>query len=426
MSPRQPLVLLLTAALTVACGRSEEPATPPGERIASARERVTTPAPAEDVAATVASGTELALDLHRLLAADRENVFFSPQSIAFALSMAYPGAAGETATAFERTLRLTLGEAAHHRAMNDLARQLASRGEGAAGADGQPFRLRLVNQLFARQGLAFETPFLDLLAEEYGADGRLLDFAGAPEPSRLAINAWVARATEERIPELLGGGTIDRDTAAVLVNAVYFNAAWETPFPAAATAPRPFTLLDGSTLDVPMMHGDDVPAKAAPVDGGLDVVELPYDGGELSMLLLVPPAGGLADFEAQLTAARLAELVAALEPEHLSLSLPRFEVRTAAPLRGPLSDLGLGVAFTEFADFSRMTTEAALCVKDVVHEAFVKVNEAGTEAAAATAVIMGPTSAPTNRSVVIDRPFLFLVRDHATGAVVFLGRLARP
>ncbi|WP_242342147.1 serpin family protein [Anaeromyxobacter terrae] len=421
---------LVAAALTLstACGGGSRPAPapPPGDRIGSTQARVTASAPAADLAAAVASNGALALDLYRVLAADaQENLFFSPQSIAFALSMTYPGAAGSTAAAFEQTLHVSIPEPQYHRAMNDLDRQLRSRGEGASGTDGQPFRLRLVNQLFARKGFGFEQPFLDTLAEEYGADVRLLDFASAPEPSRAAINGWVEQETEDRIRELLPAGTIATDTVAVLVNAIYFNAAWAKAFDPALTRDREFTLLDGSRILVPTMASGDMPARAAQV-AGVEVVELPYDGGELSMLLLVPPAGGLATLEEQLTPARLQEYVAALHGEHLALTLPRFEVRSSLGLKPPLAALGLGVAFGELADFSRMSSEVDLLVSDVVHQAFVKVNEAGTEAAAATAVIIGPTSAPIVRTVAIDRPFVFAIRDHATGALVFLGRVVRP
>jgi serpin B len=425
---RRPAVSLLVLSATLACtdAREEGPPPPPGERVASTLARVTDPAPDAALAQAVAGTTAFALDLHRALAATTDgNLFFSPQSVAFALSMAYAGAAGETAAAFEETLHVSIPEAAHHRAMNDLSRQLASRGEGATGTDGQPFRLRLVNQLFAQRNFPFEAPFLDVLAAEYGADVRLMDFAGAPEPSRAAINGWVAEATEDRIPHLLPEGTIDTETVAVLVNAIYFSAAWATQFRPADTEPRSFTLLDGSTRAVPTMHAPDLPARFAHEEG-VDVVELPYDGGELSMLLLVPPVAELASFEAALTAERLDALVGALEPQHLALSMPRFEVRTSASLEPPLSALGLGIAFTDAADLSRMSTAASLVITDVVHEAFVKVDESGTEAAAATAVIVGVTSVPQIRPVTVDRPFLFLVRDDATGTVVFLGRVVAP
>ncbi len=419
--------LLVALTVSIACGGSPEaePAAP-GERVASSRPRVTAPAPDDDLAAAVASNGELAVDLYRALAAETPgNLFFSPQSIAFALSMTYAGAAGDTATAFERTLHVRIPEPQYHRAMNDLDRQLASRGDGAKAADGQPFRLRLVNQLFAQEGFGFEPPFLDTLAEEYGADVRVLDFAGAPEPSRQAINGWVARETEDRIRELLPQDAIRTDTLAVLVNAIYFNAAWAKPFDPALTRDREFALLDGAHISVPTMSSGDLSVRAAQVEN-VEVVELPYDGGELSMLLLVPPAGELATFEQELTPARLQEYVAALLGEHLALSLPRFEVRTSLQLKPPLTALGLGIAFGDGADFSRISSEVDLLVSDVVHQAFVKVNEAGTEAAAATAVIIVPTSLPTIRTVAIDRPFVFVIRDHATGALVFMGRVARP
>ncbi|WP_242337607.1 MULTISPECIES: serpin family protein [unclassified Anaeromyxobacter] len=423
--------LLAVTALTLssACGGGSSP-TPapsaPGDRIGSTEARVTASAPPADLAAAVGSNGALALDLYRVLASEaQENLFFSPQSITFALSMTYPGGSGATAAAFEQTLHVSIPEPRYHRAMNDLDRQLRSRGENASGADGQPFRLRLVNQLFARKGFTFEQPFLDTLAGEYGADVRLLDFGSAPEPAREAINAWVAEETEDRIPDLLPVGTIDTDTVAVLVNAIYFNAAWAKKFDPALTRDREFTLLDGSRLLVPTMASGDLPTRAAQV-AGVEVVELPYDGGELSMLLLVPPAGGLAALEEQLTPARLEAYLAALRDEHLALTLPRFEVRSSLQLKPPLTALGLGVAFGDQADFSRMSTEVGLRVSDVVHQAFVKVNEAGTEAAAATAVIVGPTSAPVTRTVAIDRPFVFAIRDHATGALVFMGRVVRP
>jgi serpin B len=427
MIPARSVTLLLALTLSSACGSSSD-ADPeaPGARVGSSRPRVTAPAPDGDLASAVASNAELALDLYRPLAAETPgNLFLSPQSIAFALSMTYAGAASTTATAFERTLHVGTPEPQYHRAMNDLERQLASRGEGAKAADDQPFRLRLVNQLFAQEGFGLEPPFLDTLAEEYGADVRLLDFAGAPEPSRQAINGWVEQETEDRIRGLLPEGTIRTDTLAVLVNAIYFNAAWAEPFDRALTRDREFTLLDGSRISVPTMTSGDLSVRAAQV-GDVELVELPYAGGELSMLLLVPPAGELATFEQQLTPARLLEHVAALRDEHLALTMPRFEVRTSLDLKPPLAALGLAIAFGDDADFSRISSEVDLLVSNVVHQAFVNVNEAGTEAAAATAVIIGPTSAPTIRTVAIDRPFVFVIRDHATGALVFMGRVSRP
>lgn len=421
------------AALALACSPAQStnpeplPAlTPPGDVAASSQARLTTPAPGADLAAAVAGNTDFALELYRRLAAETPgNLFLSPQSISVALAMAYAGAAGATADAFERVLHLGLPAAAYHRAMNDLDRQLTSRGQGATAADGQPFRLTIANQLFAERTFRFQAPFLDTLALEYGANVRLMDFVSAPDPSRVQINTWVSDRTEGRIADLLPPGSVSSDTRAVLVNAIYFNASWAKQFDPAATSPKPFHALDGSTPSVPTMFDGQLPARGATVDG-VEVVALPYDGRELAMVLLMPPAGQFEAFEQQLTAAKLSALLAATQHEELALALPRFEFRTSKSLAAPLSRLGLGPAFSEGADFSAMSTDARLALSDVVHEAFVKVDEQGTEAAAATAVIVGVTSVPVIRPVTVDRPFLFAIRDEATGALVFVGRVVNP
>jgi serpin B len=413
--------------LTLGCSGNEAPLPlpPPGEEVGSNLARLTTPAPPADLQSLVRGQNDFAFGLYRTLTAPGENLFLSPLSISTALSMTYAGAGGTTAAAFEALLGSGLAPAAHHRAMNHLDAALNARGQGATAADGGAFRLQTTNQLFAQAGFPFETPFLDTLALEYGARVRLLDFLTEAEPSRKAINAWVESRTEQRIKELLAEGIITPDTVLVLVNAIYFNAAWKTAFAQSATSAQDFTRADGTKTSVPMMHGPELSARAAQVDG-LEVFELPYDGDELSMLVIVPPHGGLAALEGSLDAARIEALTAGLAQEHLDLRLPKFEIRTSAALRPKLTQLGLGVAFSGDADFSPMSTAAGLSVSEVVHQAFVLVNEAGTEAAAATAVIVGRDSAPASRPLVVDRPFVFAIRDHATGALVFVGRVVEP
>lgn len=426
-------LLSLMSITALACAGTTEPAGPfpepieaPGEVAASDQQRITASAPAADLENAVRGQTELALDLYRALGTDNaDNLFLSPLSISVALSMAYAGAETTTEDAFETVLGSTLAEAAHHRAMNDLEAQLSSRGQGASGADGQPFRLNTVNQVFAKTGYPILAPFLDTLALEYGANLRLLDFENATEPSREAINDWVAQRTEDRIQNLLAPGTIRNDTRLVLVNAVYFNASWSSPFEPSLTAAKDFHTLEGSVKSVPFMKQNALPTRAAEVNG-VEILELPYDGGELSMLVMMPPAGAFASFEAALDAATVESYIAALQGVHLNLEFPKFEVRTSANLGAPLSDLGLGVAFSDGADFSGITTQERLAITDVVHQSFVKVNEAGTEAAAATGVVFGPTSVPQTRDVKVDRPFVFAVLDRATNSLVFLGRITSP
>lgn len=420
---RRSLVLLCLSLFAAACG--DPHVAPPGEVAASDKERLAAPAPPADLQKAVAGQNELAFDLYRGLAKDGENLFLSPVSISTALSMTYAGAAGGTAAAFEQVLGSGLAASAHHRAMNDLDAQLASRGQNVKGADGKAFRLTAANQLFAQKAFAFEVPFLDTLAQEYGANVRLLDFESAADPSRVAINEWVAKKTEDRIDELLPQGSINDGTRMVLVNAIYFNAAWRDAFEESATMDGDFHKADGTTVQVPMMKHPDLATRAAQVNG-VEVFELPYDGDELSMLVILPPKGQLPTEEAALSSAQLDTYVAALASEHLELSFPRFELRTSANLVEPLAALGLGPAFSDAADFSAMSTADRLSITGVVHEAFVKVNEKGTEAAAATGVIVGVTSVPVTRAMVVDRPFVFAIRDNATGAVVFVGRVVDP
>lgn len=410
-----------------ACGPLPNPDAPaPGELAASDKQRIVAAAPQGDLQQAVRGQTEFAVDLYKRLGSqDQENLFLSPYSIAVALSMTYAGAEGDTAKAFDAVLHSGLAEPAHHRAMNDLDAQLASRGTNAKGTDGNPFRLKSVNQLFAQQGYGVEAPFLDTLALEYGANVRLLDFSGATEPSRVAINDWVEQRTENRIQDLLAPGIIKEDTRLVLVNAIYFNAAWAKTFEESLTQPGAFNLLSGGQKTVPFMSSLEMPARAAQVNG-VEVFELAYDGNELSMLVMVPPQGQFQAFEQALSAQVVEQHVAALKAELLELKLPKFETRSSKSLSQPLKDAGLGIAFSESADFSRITQAERLAITDVVHQAFVKVNEKGTEAAAATAVVIGPTSVPVTRPVVVDRPFVFAIRDNATGALVFLGRITEP
>ncbi len=398
---------------------------PPGELAKSDKERLTLPAAPGDLAEAVRGQNDLGLELFRKLGGSEPNLFLSPVSISTALSMTYAGAAGDTALAFEQVLGSGLPPERFHRAMNELDRELAARGTSARAADGKPFRLRSTNQLFTQVGFPLELPFLDTLALEYGAGVRLLDFSTQPEPSREAINGWVDGRTEGRIPELLPQGTIDSLTRLVLVNAIYFNAAWKHPFEENATVTGDFHTLAGGVKQVPFMRSALLSARAAEVNG-TEVVELAYDGDELSMLIVMPPAGGLPALEASLDSAAVEGFVAALKGESLDLSMPAFETRTSADLSAALQALGLANAFGPAADFTGMNKDAELYIGGVIHEAFVKVNEAGTEAAAATAVVIRTTSVPQSRPVVLDRPFFFAIRDHATGALLFVGRIGEP
>jgi serpin B len=312
-----------------------------------------------------------------------------------------------------------------HPAFNGLDIELARRGEGAEGKDEEGFRLNIVNGLWGQDGYGFLPEFLDVLAENYGAGLRLLDFRNAAEESRVVINDWVSDQTEDRIQDLIPQGAIDPLTRLVLTNAIYFNAAWDNPFEPNLTEDGPFYLLDGGEVTVPMMRQTE---SFGYTEGeGYQAVELRYDGGELSMVILLPEAGEFETFEGSMDAARVDAIVAALAHREVALKMPKFEFDSDFSLQDPLVAMGMPDAFAEVADFSGMTGNRDLFIADVIHQAFVSVDEAGTEAAAATAVIMAELAVPAEPvEVTVDHPFVFLIRDIETGAILFVGRVVNP
>jgi serpin B len=253
----------------------------------------------------------------------------------------------------------------------------------------------------------------------------VLDFASAPEEARTTINEWVSEQTEERIKDLIPQGAIDALTRLVLTNAIYFNAAWANPFEEAATHDGPFHLLDGSEASVPLMKQTEGFGYAE--GEGYQAVELPYDGRELAMVVLLPREGQFEEFEGGLDAAQAEQIIGSLAYRQVALTMPKFEFESEFMLRDTLAALGMAEAFSEQADFSGMTGQRDLFISDVVHKAFVSVDENGTEAAAATAVIMKLTAAVEEPAeMTMDRPFIFLIRDLETGAILFVGRVVEP
>jgi serpin B len=372
--------------------------------------------------------TAFAADLYQTLAKDPafsgKNLFFSPHSISTALAMTYAGARGNTASQMAGALHFTLPQDRLHPALDALDLALSSRGQGAKGDDGKAFRLRVTNSLWGAPQIPFAEPFLDTLATSYGAGVRLTDFEKDPEAARNTINGWVDGQTEDRIKELLGPGTVQEDTRLVLVNAIYFNAAWATPFDPKVTRAATFHGAAGD-VDAQMMSEG---AELAYAEGqGWQAVSLPYDGNELSLIAVLPQ--DLASFEAGFSGAQTGSIVSSMQTAAVNLSLPKFKIEgSSVSLKTALAARGMNDAFMPgVADFSGMTTAEKLSISDVVHQAFVSVDEAGTEAAAATAVEMTGSAAPTKVvDLTFDRPFVFFVRDDATGAVLFLGRVMSP
>ncbi|MDY6952740.1 MAG: serpin family protein, partial [Thermodesulfobacteriota bacterium] len=280
--------------------------------------------------------------------------------------------------------------------------------------------------IWGQTGYSFLEAFLDTLAENYGAGLRLLDFASDPEACRLTINDWVADRTEDKILDLLPVNSIDPLTRLVLTNAIYFNAAWNFPFDVAATEPGFFNLLDGGEVSADMMSQEEYFGYMKGWD--YEAVELPYDGRELSMVIFLPVEGRFRAFEKALTADKANSIVAQMTYENVRLTMPRFSFSFGLKLTQTLAAMGMSDAFNPGeADFSGMDGTFNLFISDVIHKAFIGVDEAGTEAAAATAVIMKLTAMPQEPiEVSLDRPFIFMIRDIPTQTVLFMGRVVDP
>jgi serpin B len=382
-----------------------------------------------EMAEQVAGNSAFAFDLYQTLRAGGDgNLFYSPYSISLALAMTHAGARGETGQQMADVLHFTRPPDRLHPVFNALDLELARRGGGAAGKEGEGFRLNIVNALWGQDGYTFLSEFLDILAEHYGAGLRLIDFAGAPEKARENINDWVSDQTENRIEDLIPEDAIDTWTRLVLVNAIYFDAAWLHPFEAESTYQGVFHLLDGGEVTVPMMPQTEFFAYAE--GEGYQAVELPYDGYALSMVILVPRPGQFEAFEGSLGAGRVSGIVGDLHPEEVHLTLPKFTFESSVKLAQTLSDMGMPDAFLyPVADFSGMDGSRELFIGEVIHKAFVSVDEAGTEAAAASAVL-GPAGAALDPDppveIMVDRPVVFLIRDIETGTILFVGRLVDP
>jgi len=407
------------------CGEGPDDGTPepaPFEQVKSDQQRLPASASPDSVRALTLNNAQFLHDLWRA-EAPTGNFFISPHSISIALAMTYAGSAGTTQQEMANTLHFAQPEPELHAAFNNLDQALAKRGQNARGVDGKPFRLRVVNSTWAQHDYTFLPTYLDTLAQHYGAAMNLLDFAMQPEPSRATINGWVSERTEERIPELLPEGVVVRDTVLVLTNAVYFNASWNTPFKPEDTQPGDFAKLDGSAANVPLMHQHQETGYAE--GSGWRAVSLPYDGDEVSMLVVLPDAGQFDAVAQSLTAGQVDTILDGLSPKGVTITLPKFEVRTKLSLADRLAQMGMPSAFAD-ADFSRMDGSRQLLITDVIHEAFVKVNEAGTEAAAATAVVVGRVSAPEPATFEANRPFLFFILDNETRAMIFAGQVLDP
>jgi serpin B len=358
-----------------------------------------------------AGNTAAALDLYHVLAAKPGNAFLSPYSVSTALMMAAAGARGETLTQMLAVLHATLPPSTLHAAANALNLALLAP---------RPLQLQIANAVWGQTGYPIKQQFLDTLAREYGAALGTLDYQRDPAGAVKAINFWVDANTNHMIHQLFD--SLDPSTRLVLANAVHFKAEWIKPFTEEETRPGPFHTAVGTTVSVPFMKQS---ANLGYASGdGWQAVDLPYVGGA-SMTVILPDAGRFDDVERSLDPSHLGSIAQSLRTTSVDLSLPKLRLEDRSNLVPALTRLGMTDAFGN-ADFSGITGTKELHISQVVHDASIDVDEKGTEAAAATGIVIAVSGRVISRSVKIDRPYIFLIRDSATNTILFLGRVTDP
>lgn len=393
----------------------------------SNKSRDKNPQIAEDDLPTLVDGNNaFALDIYNALRSENGNLILSPYSMSLALAMTYAGARGDTESQMAQAMHYQ-PQAQLHPAFNALDLALEKKPINL-DKDQEPLQINIANSVWAEKTMPILPDYLDTIALNYGAGIHLADFLNKPNEERVAINNWVSAETEEKIKDLLADGSITPDTRMVLVNAIYFKADWLHKFDVNSSYDGTFHLLDGTEAAAKMM-GETMYEIPYMQGNGYQVVELPYAGETAAMDIILPDEGNFESFEASFNKDVYDEIVNGLQAASSArVNLPKFEFTSDFSLSDSLIKLGMVDAFDRgLADFSGMTGEKDLFIGDVIHKAFVAVDEEGTEAAAATAVVMEATGAPMQDIVFIaDRPFLFIIRDTVNGQILFVGRVLNP
>jgi len=369
----------------------------------------------------VEANNRFALDLYRQLKAGEGNIFYSPWSISVALAMTYEGARGNTRAEMRNVLYLPEGDEARRTAYKDVLAQI--------NKPGKKYELYTANALWPHKDYKFLDSYLNVIKEYYGGEATPLDYVMKTEEARQTINGWVEDQTKDKIKDLIGPGVLNPLTRLVLTNAIYFKGKWVMEFDKKDTVPMDFRTGPGKTVKADMMSllSEDARFRYAEADG-LQLLELPYDGKEVSMLILLPRKDGIEPLEDKLTVENLNEWKGRMTEQRVDVYIPKYKLETEYSLPKELMNLGMKEAFTRDADFSGMDGTKYLYIKDVIHKAYVDVNEEGTEAAAATAVIIALKSAMPERipEFKADHPFMFVIEDTATGNILFIGKVADP
>ncbi len=350
-----------------------------------------------------------------------ENTFFSPYSISSALSMVYEGANGETAEQIGEVFGFTADSSARRAANAAIYNDLNSTSE--------KFTLQVANSLWAEKSYVFLDEYISVLKNYYAAEANNLDFFNNPDESRKTINSWVEEKTKNKIKDLFPSRSIENDTKLVLANAIYFKGKWADQFDKENTEKSDFYIDVSNAIQVDMMNRSGEDSKYNYFENtDLQAIEMPYEGDKLAMTILLPKKNDLATISSYLSAEEITKIHSEMTEEKINLSIPKFTLKTKYFMNQNLMEMGMPIAFSNDADFSGMTGDFSLKIGLVIHQAFVEVNEEGTEAAAATGVSMVLKSAMPTPPIqfIADHPFIFMIRDTKTGNILFLGEVLRP
>ncbi|MFA6474974.1 MAG: serpin family protein [Patescibacteria group bacterium] len=361
-----------------------------------------------------------AFNLYNQLKNDSGNVFFSPYSLSTAFAMVYEGARGNTAKEMQAVFQFPTDETDRRIAYQALNDRLTT--------TNTDYQFNVANALWVQQDYKLQADYLNTVHQYFGGEATNLDFANNPEASRNTINTWVADKTNDKIKDLFPNGTISEITKLVLTNAVYFKGEWLTQFNQTDTSEENFNISSTETVRVPMMQQTNTATKFRYVaDVTTQVLELPYQGKQLSMLVLLPKTNDLSILESSLSVKQLDAWKASLNEQLVDVYLPKFTLDTKYTLNDTLKAMGMPTAFSTNADFSGMDGTKDLFIQSVIHQAFIDVNEAGTEAAAATGVTTSLSAAQTEIPVFrADHPFVFIILDNQSGNILFMGRMVDP
>jgi len=372
----------------------------------------------------VGANNQFAFDLYSEYKSEKGNIFFSPYSISTALTMTYEGAKGKTAEEMQAVLRIPKDDEKRRLEFAKIYNQI--------NKDSKNYKLSTANALWAQKDYQFLEEYINNVKEYYGGKTTNLDFIKETEKSRVIINDWVEDQTNNKIKNLIPRGAVDSLTRLVLTNAIYFKGTWVLQFDKKDTKDENFKTSSGKTVKVPMMKliSDDAEFNYAKADK-VQILELPYDGEDLSMLLILPEEDNLKKLEKSISTKKLSEWKSAFKKQRVDIYIPKFKFETKYFMAETLKKMGMPTAFKwPGADFSGMDGTRDLYIGEVIHQAFVEVNEEGTEAAAATAVIMEWGSAGGEKPAIpvfrADHPFIFIIQQKETGNILFMGRVSNP